>query len=122
MRAIARERGGRCLSQRYVDSKTKLRWRCAAGHEWSAIPLNVARGHWCPVCGNERQGRQKAHTIEMMREVAARKGGECLSESYRNNRSLLRWRCSHGHEWEAAAGKVKGGTWCPTCAGKKPRG
>jgi hypothetical protein len=51
MRAIAKARGGQCLSERYVNLNTKLQWRCAHGHEWSATPNNVKHAKaWCPVC------------------------------------------------------------------------
>ena len=123
MRQLAAKLGGACLSDRFIDTKSKLRWRCAKGHEWEAIPQNVIRNHWCMICGNERQGRQKAHTIEMMSKVAAAKGGECLSETYKNNLTPLRWRCKHGHEWNAVASSVLSygkhkGSWCPICAGR----
>ena len=65
---LATSRVGACLSKQFVDNKTKLRWRCAKGHEWKTIPQNVIRNHWCKICGNERQGQLKAHTIEMMRK------------------------------------------------------
>jgi hypothetical protein len=32
--AIAREKGGLCLSTKSMNSYTRLRWRCAEGHEW----------------------------------------------------------------------------------------
>ena len=126
LKQIAARYGGACLSTLYLKSTAKLRWHCARGHEWEAIPGNIARGHWCMICGNERQGRAKAHSIEMMHEIAASRGGRCLSPSYRNNRTKLRWRCAHGHEWEAvpesivSSGKRKG-SWCPICVGKLPR-
>ena len=34
MQALAKKRGGVCLSKRYDGTHTKLRWRCAEGHEW----------------------------------------------------------------------------------------
>lgn len=127
MKRLAEDRGGFCLSQRYTDTKTKLRWRCVVGHEWEAIPLNVARGHWCMICGNERQGRAKAHSMEMMHKIAASRGGQCLSSTYKNNLTPLRWRCSNGHEWKAVPGSIEGsggrkGSWCPLCVGKLPKG
>ena len=126
MQRLAADRGGECLSARYIDNKTKLHWRCAAGHEWMAIPSNVRRGHWCEICGNERQGRAKAHSIELMRQIAASKGGQCLSSTYWNNTTKLRWRCERGHVWDAVPGSIVGsksrkGSWCPICAGKLPR-
>jgi len=127
LRRIAANQAGEGLASHYTDSRTKLSWRCAVGHEWNAIPLNVARGHWCIICGNERQGRAKAHSIEMMRKIAASRAGQCLSASYKNNLTRLRWRCARGHEWDAVPGSVVGsgkrkGSWCPTCVGKLPNG
>ena len=37
MQLMAQEHGGDCLSTFYVNNNTKLRWRCAKGHEWEAI-------------------------------------------------------------------------------------
>ena len=50
MQRIAAERGGKCLSSKYINSNTKLQWQCKEGHEWEAIPASVKRGHWCPFC------------------------------------------------------------------------
>lgn len=55
MQKIAERRGGKCLSDIYVNSKVKLRWRCEFGHEWEALPSNVKnKSSWCPRCS----GRQ----------------------------------------------------------------
>jgi hypothetical protein len=51
MQLIASSRNGKCLSNVYVSSQTKLRWQCAYGHEWEARPDNVKNvGSWCPIC------------------------------------------------------------------------
>ena len=124
---LAKSRGGACLSDNFVDVITKLRWRCNEGHEWNAIPHSVLRGSWCEICAKRRVGRQKAHTIELMHKIAAERGGKCLSEIYKNNLTELRWRCKHGHEWEATPGSILRktgngkGSWCPQCVGKLPK-
>jgi hypothetical protein len=46
----AMARGGRCLSDSYVNSNLKLRWLCDRGHEWQAPLSNVRSGHWCKRC------------------------------------------------------------------------
>jgi nucleoside-diphosphate-sugar epimerase len=49
----ARFRGGECLSQGMLrgDWHSLLRWRCHAGHEFSAsLNLILMGGHWCPAC------------------------------------------------------------------------
>ncbi len=51
MREAAKFRGGACLSDAFVDMRSKLRWKCAFGHEFEATPTLVLKaGHWCPVC------------------------------------------------------------------------
>src|SRR5205814_5984773 len=82
LKQIAAGHGGACLSTQYVSSAVKLRWRCARGHEWEALANNIARCHWCMICGNERQGRAKAHSIGIMDNIAASRGAQCLSSSY----------------------------------------
>lgn len=117
---LAAQRGGACLSNKYVTCKTKLRWRCAEGHEWETAPDNVRQGSWCQICGNKRQGRQKAKSIEAAQLLARAKGGECFSEEYINNKTKLRWKCGTGHEWEAATADIQQDKWCPRCAGRLP--
>jgi hypothetical protein len=108
---IAQDRGGYCLSKKYFNSKSKLRWRCADGHEWDTAAANVKNsGSWCPVCSGNRLG-----TIEEMILLAEQRGGLCLSKKYINSKSKLRWRCADGHEWEMIPNSVRNGQWCPNC-------
>lgn len=59
MRELAQARGGECLSKRYVDSMTKLLWRCADGHEWLTTPSCIKyRKSWCPQCKYGRSKKQ----------------------------------------------------------------
>ncbi|MBM3131471.1 MAG: NAD(P)-dependent oxidoreductase [Chloroflexi bacterium] len=53
MQEAAKFRGGECLSPNMIkgDLTTKLKWRCAFGHEFEASPtLVLLGGHWCPEC------------------------------------------------------------------------
>jgi hypothetical protein len=51
MREAAAFRGGACLSDAFVDMRTKLKWRCAFAHTFDATPtLVLEAGQWCPVC------------------------------------------------------------------------
>ncbi|WP_244384794.1 hypothetical protein [Burkholderia pseudomallei] len=51
MQAVAKARGGRCLSAEYLGHKFKLTWECHLGHVWSSTPGTVVnRGAWCPNC------------------------------------------------------------------------
>jgi hypothetical protein len=51
MQEIAKERGGKCLSEKYFDKETKLLWECRYGHQWMATPGNIKNSkNWCPHC------------------------------------------------------------------------
>ena len=53
MRGAAEFRGGACLSETMEkgDWRTKLKFKCAFGHEFEASPrLVLEGGHWCPDC------------------------------------------------------------------------
>jgi hypothetical protein len=120
MRAVAHERGGECLSARYVDHVTKLRWRCAEGHEWSARPQTVVQGSWCRICRRGQGIPRRFLGLEVMQRIAHERGGECLSEEYYGIYDRLRWRCARGHEWVSRANNVRRGNWCPQCSHGTP--
>lgn len=120
MQEIATSRGGKCLSSVYVNRRTKLNWECGSGHKWEATPGAIKTGRWCPTCGRKRitaANAARKPTIEEMERIAQRRGGECLSRKYQDNKTKLRWRCSQGHEWEANSNSIKSGTWCAVCSG-----
>lgn len=110
VRAMAEARGGTCLSSEYVSRTSKLEWQCAKGHVWVTSTSVIQRGHWCPFCAG--QGKL---SIADMRQLAATKGGKCLSPTYISCQKPLRWKCRKGHEWSAVPLNVKYGSWCPTC-------
>src|SRR6185312_204748 len=95
---IAEERDGMCLSTEYKDNRTPLMWRCSKNHVWSA-PLSRIKnlGQWCPQCA----GNMKL-TLEVTKQIALLRGGECLSKRYVNQRLPLLWRCIKGHIWNAS--------------------
>jgi hypothetical protein len=58
MKKIARDRGGKCLSRKYLCNKDKLRWECRFGHRWDASPGNVKNQKtWCPVCAGKKTSK-----------------------------------------------------------------
>ncbi len=110
MHELAESRGGKCLSDVYVNVRSKLLWQCAKGHRWETTPDIAKQGHWCPKC--------RVHhrlTLEDMKETAASRGGLCLSDEYVNSSTHLIWQCREGHQWRATPNSVRMGTWCPAC-------
>ena len=44
MRELAQQKGGKCLSNKYINVDTKLRWKCGEGHIWESIPYLIKSG------------------------------------------------------------------------------
>jgi len=119
MREVAKERGGKCMSDAYKNGRTHLLWECSVGHTWKATPASVIRaGQWCPTCW---QSRRVKYTIEDMREYAAEHGGKCLSEKYVNSSTPLEWQCAEKHIWMARPDSITRGEWCQKCHFKNIR-
>ena len=112
MQNLAEERGGKCLSDTYVNKRTNLTWQCDQGHIWEAFPGAVKNnGTWCLDC---KINDQKL-TIEYARELAISRSGECLSTKYINDATHMKWKCEIGHIWKTTINNIQKGSWCRKC-------
>jgi len=120
---IAKEHGGKCLSEKHVNDKTKLIFQCSEGHIWKSFPQTIKRGHWCYKCNTAIvHQRRRKHTAEELQKYAASRGGKMLSPVYGNYVKPLLWQCSEGHTWKASVYSVVGkGSWCRKCFSKTLR-
>lgn len=119
MREIASGRGGKCLSENYINNRIKLSWECAEGHRWEASPVKVKNGTWCPTCSSKRGTEKRKLSLDDMYALAQSYGGECVSEKYVTANVKLTWKCSQGHQWEARPAQIKKGHWCRICSAKR---
>lgn len=113
MQNIAISRNGECLSSVYINFKSHLKWRCnKCGYIWKTSSDCILRGYWCPKCKNLiKKSLQDAHNI------AHKHNGVCLSTSFKNIRTKLRWKCNICNTiWNASYHSIDRGTWCPSCA------
>lgn len=65
--------------------------------------------------------KEERPITDEMRLIAASRNGVCLSTTYVDYSSKLRWRCSEGHEWESIWQTARKGCWCGIC-GRTGRG
>ena len=110
----AEGRGGQLLTEglKEIRYRTRLSFRCEAGHTWSTMAFNVRlNGTWCAKCASQRQ----RVTLETVRELARTRGGELLSEEYVNAHAVLTWKCAAGHIFRANWNHVTRPGWCPAC-------
>jgi len=111
MQDIAESRDGKCLSEKYVNMRTKLTWECNKCHRWDTTPHSIKTlKTWCPYCAKNISG------IKEMKEFANSRGGKCLSDEYINTYTKLTWQCDKGHVWQATPNNITSGkSWCPVC-------
>ncbi|MBK7887147.1 MAG: hypothetical protein IPJ86_07560 [Bacteroidetes bacterium] len=107
---FAKTKGGKCLSNSYVNVKTKLLWQCNKGHQWKA-PGNLVRicNTWCPFCAKNRK-----LSIKDMQSLAKSRGGKFLSKKYEPI-AKMKWQCKYGHIWLTTSNKIMRGHWCHVC-------
>ena len=70
---IAIERNGECISEEYISTTSKLKWRCHNGHVWDACYNDVNKGSWCPICGGLVSEHVCKYFIEEMLGVEFKK-------------------------------------------------
>lgn len=56
--------------------------------------------------------------IEVMTDIAKKRGGKCLSTVYKNIYTVLEWVCCDGHNFSITPSMVRRGMWCPYCQNK----
>lgn len=118
---LAISKGGKCLSNEWINNSVKLTWKCEKSHQWEANYNNIKHGRWCPICYElEKRGKQRRLKEDIHKQVAAKNNGKCLTEIYKNNKNKLHWECDLGHRWFARLDAIKDqGGWCPQCRSNK---
>lgn len=120
MQTIAQKKNGICLSKKYNDSKTKLKWKCGKGHIWSATPTSVKHLSWCPICGFEKIKNKNSYSLVDLKKFASQNNGFCHAKKYVSYVDKVEWECQKGHRWKAnfeyARFRLKKtGEWCTSC-------
>lgn len=54
--------------------------------------------------------------LEKMYDIARHMGGTCLSTSYQDCKTPLKFKCLNGHEWQAIPDSIARGSWCRKCS------
>jgi hypothetical protein len=107
--SLAKMNNGKCLSEDYVNNKTKYLWSCQNSHKWRTTAKNISRGSWCPYCVH------KIVENDYLSKLAIKNNGECLSNIFIGVNKKYEWKCNKGHIWKMNANSVQQGRWCPEC-------
>lgn len=111
----AEKRGGACLSKKYKNALTPMRWRCQSLHVWDAVWSKIKAGQWCRICSTKKVADKSRHSISLMQTYARRHKGLCVSKKYIDNGTYLVWQCERGHNFKKTPNLVQQGHWCGKC-------
>ncbi|WP_423383604.1 hypothetical protein [Burkholderia sp. LMG 32019] len=116
LRDAAAQHGGVCLSKRYGGMQAIYKFRCTEGHTWQTQGATVLyHRSWCAQCARDRK-HFLPDGLERLQDLAAQRGGRCLSERFEGSATKHRFECANGHRWDALAGALLySGNWCRRC-------
>jgi hypothetical protein len=115
---LAEKRKGKCLSKKYVNNNTKLKWECSEGHVFKMSYGKVQQGQWCLEC---HIINSKKYNLGYARYLAKQNNGSCLykenlDDSYKIKLTeKMKWECSNKHIWFCEFRNVLNGFWCKKC-------
>ena len=81
MYKLAKHRNGKCLSKKYINWKTKLKWQCSNGHKWFAKPNSIQNGTWCPHCSVNYMEEKCRHVFENIFRVPFTRNKKILGDN-----------------------------------------
>lgn len=107
-----------------LSSNKKVWWKCVNGHEWQATINSRNRGNGCPYCSGRLVIKGENDLLTLNPVLAAEwnysKNHSLLPEHCKpNSHEKVWWKCSKGHEWQAAIRDRNIGHNCPYCSGNK---
>ncbi len=121
LKALAVDRNGELLSDKYIDAKSKLVWKCnQCGSEWQASPDSVkGGGSWCPSCNSGVALDGDVYEKRAMRAVSEVGGTfqklERRKESATKSTIYVHYICEVGHTNIVRLYTLEQGHGCNTC-------
>lgn len=111
-----KEQGCELLSNEYKNNKQKLEFICKCGNRDKKDFKEFKKHPFCKKCS-----KVPRYTYEEVKRYFKENGCVLLSETYVNNRQLLKYQCSCGNISFIRFDSFKRGTRCKQCGYKKVR-
>jgi hypothetical protein len=103
--------GLKLCTEEYKTVNDLLPFVCKRGHNHKISLTALRSGTRCTHCAGN-----KKLTLEYIRDEFSKCGYVLLENEYKNNKQLLNFRCSKGHEHQISYGKFRSGRRCTYCS------
>ena len=116
VRQYFEEQGCKLLEKKYINCKTKMKYRCNCGNISKIKFSEFKTGHRCKECVGERNAKQFSFTYKFVRNYFEEQGCEMLDTFYKNARTHINYRCSCGEVSKIIFDSFRRGHRCRKCA------
>jgi len=107
--------GYELLSEEYINSRQKLKYRCQKGHRHNIIWGDWKQNKRCPICSREKGAAKRRTSLKFIRSEFEREGCVLLTDRYKNCEQKLDYICKNGHRHNISWHNWKSGWRCPKC-------
>jgi len=111
---LAEKRGGKFLSEKYVNANTKYKWQCKEGHIFISKYGNVHTGKWCQICHDN----ETRYTLDDLQKIVTQKQGKVIhpvNAHFVKASDKVTVQCKFEHEWTTVLQSIAKGSWCGIC-------
>ncbi len=115
VKEIAESRDIICLSEKYVDCRKPMLWKCKkCNREWETTFRSLKQNIGCLPC-SARLGLDHVQEILKDRDIT------CLEKEYKNSQCKMLWQCDIcSYKWDTTFTHIKHSkSGCPNCASWK---
>lgn len=107
----AKDNGGICLQQKNINGNSFFTFQCKCKNIFTT---KLCYNTWCKICKNKQNGDNRTQNIQVFKEIAIKRGMQCLSEQYKPGTNL-NFRCANGHVFSIKGNAFKHGCGCGLC-------
>lgn len=110
IKELGKDKGFSLLSEKYFNNRQVLVWKCDKGHILKK-PLKslLKTNFYCKDCFLDKR-------LCLAKNIAQKRGGQCLSTSYKRSNLKLDFVCNFGHVFSISYDNLKQNHWCSECS------
>lgn len=110
-----KEHGCELLETEYINSGIPMRYRCVCGNESKICWDNFKQGKRCKKCFSDKLRKIRQLSYDFVYNYYKEHNLELLEDTYINNKTKMKYRCSCGNISYATFGNIQDGHRCNIC-------